>query len=224
MSKRAAVIDGQWTNVCLLGPRVPRHFHAVGVSARPKLFATYRTQFRTIAASRRGHYLPPSLSVLFVIMLACIPTISASSSFVGCYLDETKVTKRSLPYVQEISPDMTAKKCSDLCSSLGRAWFLVEPYACEAMGFTSDVTSSLLCGFLGFAVAGLEYAEECYCGREVPPVEIAAKKCSTPCAGDPSVMCGGPYALSIYKHDGKTPGLIRAPRACGSKYACLCYF
>lgn len=63
------------------------------------------------------------------------------------------------------------------------------------------------CAEFGYMAAGLEYGEECYCGD---PANIAAagaefvdeSDCNVPCAGDPSVICGGGSRLSTYFWEG----------------------
>ncbi|KAF8476774.1 WSC domain-containing protein [Kalaharituber pfeilii] len=50
-------------------------------------------------------------------------------------------------------------------------------------------------------LAGLEYAKECYCGLALPPnYPLNATGCSSPCAGNPSQICGGSSRLSIYNN------------------------
>ncbi|KAL2015330.1 hypothetical protein VTK56DRAFT_5792 [Thermocarpiscus australiensis] len=59
------------------------------------------------------------------------------------------------------------------------------------------------CAQYGYAAAGLEYGEECYCGD---PANIAARgatfrpesECAIPCAGNASAICGGLSRLTTY--------------------------
>ncbi|THC88547.1 hypothetical protein EYZ11_012008 [Aspergillus tanneri] len=48
---------------------------------------------------------------------------------------------------------------------------------------------------------GVEYGTECYCGNTWVPGtnETAQVDCQTPCAGNPSEICGGPLRLSVYR-------------------------
>jgi hypothetical protein len=55
------------------------------------------------------------------------------------------------------------------------------------------------CSGAGFAYAGLEYAEECYCGQKAPWTIAADGRCSMTCKGDSSELCGGPDGLSVYQ-------------------------
>ncbi|KAH9979503.1 copper radical oxidase [Lactifluus volemus] len=60
------------------------------------------------------------------------------------------------------------------------------------------------CFALGYPLAGVEYADECYCGTAVvnggaptPPGD-----CSMPCKGNSSEFCGGPSRLNLYNYTG----------------------
>ncbi|XP_066277311.1 kremen protein 2-like isoform X1 [Branchiostoma lanceolatum] len=64
------------------------------------------------------------------------------------------------------------------------------------------------CREMGYAYAGTEYYEECFCGteedfaRNLEGKEILYESCDTPCVGDdPSIttMCGGAWKLSVFK-------------------------
>ena len=93
----------------------------------------------------------------------------------GCYSDEIKTVKRALPYVQEISKELTVAKCLAICREQGFRW------------------------------AGLEYGSECYCGRQEPALgRLPEAKCDVACAGDETEKCGGALALSVYEHLGTT--------------------
>ncbi|KAI4865776.1 glyoxal oxidase N-terminus-domain-containing protein [Hypoxylon rubiginosum] len=59
------------------------------------------------------------------------------------------------------------------------------------------------CASFGYAAAGLEYGDECYCGD---PIDVGASgatdrpetECNVVCAGDASAICGGGARLSLY--------------------------
>jgi hypothetical protein len=59
------------------------------------------------------------------------------------------------------------------------------------------------CKQFGYAAAGLEYGEECYCGD---PENIATRgatftpesECAIPCAGNPQAICGGLSRMTTY--------------------------
>ncbi|KJA18927.1 copper radical oxidase [Hypholoma sublateritium FD-334 SS-4] len=57
------------------------------------------------------------------------------------------------------------------------------------------------CVALNFSVAGMEFADECYCGDSlVDGAAIATDQttCNMGCAGNASLACGGPNRLSVY--------------------------
>ncbi|WVQ70514.1 hypothetical protein IAR50_000033 [Cryptococcus sp. DSM 104548] len=57
------------------------------------------------------------------------------------------------------------------------------------------------CSGLGYAYAGVEYFNECYCGSYAPTstVDSTNAKCLDACKGDSSQMCGGGARMAIYK-------------------------
>ncbi|KAI1381716.1 putative glyoxal oxidase [Hypoxylon crocopeplum] len=66
------------------------------------------------------------------------------------------------------------------------------------------------CSSFGYAAAGLEYGDECYCGD---PIDVDASgaterpesECNVACAGDASAICGGGARLSLYYWTGPEP-------------------
>ena len=65
-------------------------------------------------------------------------------------------------------------------------------------------TCAAFCESKGFALAGLEYARECYCGNEYSAADRAPKTgvmgaCAVPCSGAADEICGAAGALSMYK-------------------------
>lgn len=60
------------------------------------------------------------------------------------------------------------------------------------------------CDSSGHALAGLEYARECYCGDEYSNAQRAPKEgvlgaCGEPCSGNEGEICGAAGALSMYR-------------------------
>ncbi|CAM9955524.1 unnamed protein product, partial [Laminaria digitata] len=48
---------------------------------------------------------------------------------------------------------------------------------------------------------GLQFSQECFCGDTYFSAEqgpIATEACFMPCSGDEHVVCGGPWANSVY--------------------------
>lgn len=60
------------------------------------------------------------------------------------------------------------------------------------------------CQALGYTLAGVEYADECYCGDTLEngsgPAPDGNALCDMPCAGDASETCGGPNRLNLYTY------------------------
>ena len=57
------------------------------------------------------------------------------------------------------------------------------------------------CGSKGFAIAGVEYAVECFCGNSLSNGASLTKtsgQCNMACGGDANQNCGGPNALRLY--------------------------
>ncbi|GJE90202.1 WSC domain-containing protein [Phanerochaete sordida] len=57
----------------------------------------------------------------------------------------------------------------------------------------------------GYAYAGVEYGDECYCGRglvggEAPPAANVSE-CDVLCTGDYTLSCGGPWRIQIYQFE-----------------------
>ncbi|KAJ3069113.1 hypothetical protein HDU98_007813 [Podochytrium sp. JEL0797] len=64
---------------------------------------------------------------------------------------------------------------------------------------TSSVTAQVCvaqCQAQGFAVAGMEYASQCFCGMSLPAYLSSA--CTMACQGDATQICGGPGSLTVY--------------------------
>ena len=54
------------------------------------------------------------------------------------------------------------------------------------MGVTGDLTVELCldaCKSAGYEFAGVEYAQECYCGRSLPPTPATDGRCDMTCKG-----------------------------------------
>ncbi|TDL23452.1 hypothetical protein BD410DRAFT_838937 [Rickenella mellea] len=57
-----------------------------------------------------------------------------------------------------------------------------------------------------FTLAGVEYADECYCDNQIENGGApATDNCNMPCAGDATTICGGPNRLNLYKLNGTIP-------------------
>ncbi|KAJ7050010.1 hypothetical protein C8F01DRAFT_1068250, partial [Mycena amicta] len=60
------------------------------------------------------------------------------------------------------------------------------------------------CGAANYSLAGLSWADECFCGNELggtaasERLAIPQTECNLPCAGDAGTICGGGFRLSLY--------------------------
>ncbi|WWD22710.1 hypothetical protein CI109_107203 [Kwoniella shandongensis] len=71
-------------------------------------------------------------------------------------------------------------------------------YYANTQTMTNEVCMNY-CKSKGFAYAGTEYAQECFCGNYLNQSLLTADaKCSTPCRGNNAQKCGGGNLLSIY--------------------------
>lgn len=93
-----------------------------------------------------------------------------------------EVTGRLLADVQTSSSSQTIESCTALCSSYG------------------------------YAVAGLEYGNECYCGtlEDIEDVKVSGE-CYMPCSGDANQICGGPNAINYYVDADLVPATVQLP-------------
>lgn len=108
------------------------------------------------------------------------PTTSSSTtsiagwSFLGCYTDS--VTARSLSVGMAV-PGGPAAMTVELCQA-----------ACQAAGYV---------------LAGVEYAQECYCDNTFKngggPAPDGNALCDMACNGNPAETCGGPDRLDAYQ-------------------------
>jgi hypothetical protein len=61
-----------------------------------------------------------------------------------------------------------------------------------------------LCGQKGYALAGVEYSNECMCGNDwknsAPPAKKDEKECNMSCTGDKTLTCGAGHRVQFYKH------------------------
>lgn len=78
-------------------------------------------------------------------------------------------------------------------------------------GINSVARCAATCQQAGYAYAGLEYGQECYCGSSLrcPSAPTVASACNMACNGNAMEFCGGPNAMNVY-HLGSEP-----VQACG---------
>ncbi|KAF9042315.1 WSC domain-containing protein [Panaeolus papilionaceus] len=66
---------------------------------------------------------------------------------------------------------------------------------------SSPMTPEVCIGYCtssGFALAGVEYGSECYCGNGFLYDYGQSQSCNMPCQGDAQQTCGGPNAIRIF--------------------------
>lgn len=61
------------------------------------------------------------------------------------------------------------------------------------------------CSSKGKYYYGTQYGSECWCGEEGTDYnKYGSATCDRPCSGDPTTICGGSYAMTVYlTGDGK---------------------
>ncbi|KAI9835060.1 MAG: hypothetical protein M1819_002612 [Sarea resinae] len=79
-------------------------------------------------------------------------------------------------------------------------------------GYTSSTDNMTVegcveeCSAKGYTFAGLEYADQCYCGDSVASADMPVKgvigNCQMACSGNSAEYCGGGSALSLYQKTG----------------------
>ena len=108
--------------------------------------------------------------------LITIPSteIDASFSYVGCYVDDDHRAMGDMDDLAtygDLGMHATAQVCADFCRDNGYHYF------------------------------GLQYYNQCFCDNEYDMYGVAAadSECNTPCYGDDTTMCGGPWRNSVYR-------------------------
>jgi hypothetical protein len=102
-----------------------------------------------------------------------VPDLTKSKGYKFIGCGKDTQASRTLTGPMTWSPSMTIEKCVDFCKSKGATY------------------------------AGLEYANQCYCGNSVAadraPKTGVAGGCKMKCAGNSGQICGGPDALTLYQ-------------------------
>ncbi|KAI5832076.1 hypothetical protein K523DRAFT_334890 [Schizophyllum commune Tattone D] len=106
----------------------------------------------------------------------------------------------------------TTTSSSSTPSSTAKTWKTVgcvsEASGARALTGSSYTQSNMtptvcqaLCDQGSFTISGTEYGNQCYCGNAfsngATGAVVAASQCSSKCAGDSTLTCGGPYRLSV---------------------------
>ena len=72
------------------------------------------------------------------------------------------------------------------------------------------------CRNMGWAIAGTESSNQCFCGNEAPTITGEEGQCNAPCSGNSQQICGGEWAMHIYHLIGKFINLT--PQARSSEF------
>jgi len=69
---------------------------------------------------------------------------------------------------------------------------IMTPELCQRICFENN----------NFKFAGVQNAEECFCGNVEPPATkvMPRSHCNSPCAGNPHEMCGGSLRMNVYRN------------------------
>jgi hypothetical protein len=126
--------------------------------------------------------------------------LAENATYIGCYYDcqtaaagpcgDATTSNRDLPAffcVNGKDPDAISDCAADPFAPVNWAGSRV---------MTPEFCSGLCMGFKFFGVQTIG----CFCGNDYGNQggKIAERFCNTPCNGDTSIMCGGPYLNSIY--------------------------
>jgi hypothetical protein len=70
----------------------------------------------------------------------------------------------------------------------------------QVMGNLTITACAQHCASRGFAYAGLQFGNQCFCGNTYGKYGADIdSECNMPCAGDPRQMCGATWHNAIYK-------------------------
>ncbi|CAG7852330.1 SubName: Full=Related to copper radical oxidase-Phanerochaete chrysosporium {ECO:0000313/EMBL:CCA69742.1} [Serendipita indica DSM 11827] len=82
------------------------------------------------------------------------------------------------------------------------------------LGCYVDQLCAATCKDEGYAVAGIEWGRECYCGNTIyNPTLAPLSECNQACSGDSTKACGDQDRILFYTVDGKQPNT--ASNSCG---------
>ncbi|KAF4584731.1 hypothetical protein EYR38_001962 [Pleurotus pulmonarius] len=114
--------------------------------------------------------------------------------------------------------DRRAAALSPVTAGLPGSWHYSGCFVDNAhgriFGFEAPVDPNLtvegcinVCAGMGMSVAGMEFAQECYCGNTLinGATQGDEASCNMACGGNPTEACGGPNRLSVYTSGGNVP-------------------
>ena len=112
----------------------------------------------------------PSTRIQSTVASATASTVNMANGYVtaGCYKEHTKGKPVLDGSLYTDSTSMTVESCTAYCEKKG------------------------------FPIAGLEDAQECFCGAINYGTITNASRCDLPCTGNTAEICGGRAVLGIY--------------------------
>ena len=81
------------------------------------------------------------------------------------------------------------------------------------------------CKAAGFSVAGVEFAQACFCGNAMPQAKsLPSSSCAMKCKGNATELCGGSYALDAYTFACDVPPPSPTPAPAPHNYTTQDYY
>ena len=127
-----------------------------------------------------------------------VVTRRRASARVFCAGDSSQT--RGGPWANTIYP--TGKPTLMGCFADGSSRDLSGP--AETSSTDSPEQCAAWCNVQGFKYAGLQDGNQCFCGNSFGSYGVS-NECSSTCSGDPTSLCGGSWANSVYATGG--PGI-----------------
>ena len=159
------------------------------------------------AAEQQACRMPPSIDEKTTGTLDALPGCNPATSgpeYAKSPTDCAGATEAVIGKQATYYTDMTAEKWAYQGCATDDYFVRTLTGASTSSDSMTVKTCVVFCESKGFALAGLEYARECYCGDEYSGADRAPKKgvmgaCAVPCAGAAGEICGAAGALSMYR-------------------------
>ncbi|PPR07633.1 hypothetical protein CVT26_001701 [Gymnopilus dilepis] len=120
------------------------------------------------------------------------PTIvqqTGTFQYVGCY---QYVSSHHVPFLLVLTPVQISR---DGVSGLPRSLI----HQLSVPGGVTAASCTAACKAAGYTLAGLEYAQECWCDSYMPLATVSPDTdCNMPCAADGTALCGAGNRLAVY--------------------------
>ncbi|KAK8865867.1 hypothetical protein IAR55_001015 [Kwoniella newhampshirensis] len=124
-----------------------------------------------------------------------VPSINATESLTST---GTATTTASASY--PVHTDSDASEWYSLGCAIDHTPRILSGYSALSQ-YQMTIDSCLtVCEDKGFAFAGVEFGDECYCGQSLPDnITYSDTACNVNCDGDASETCGGSWALELFE-------------------------